>query len=118
MKRARLDPKRPGKRSKYRNVITERDGIKFDSALEAKRYGELTLLLKAGKISHLDRQFRYPLIVGTTVIGHYVADFEYFCWDRHCIVTEDCKGQRLPLYIWKSKHFKAQYGREIVEIHK
>lgn len=104
--------------SKYRAIPTVVEGIRFASKLEAKRWCELKLLLKAGKISHLDRQVRYPLYVNETVIGHYVADFEYACKERNCIVTEDCKGQRLPLYIWKAKHFKAQIGREIVEITK
>ena len=34
----------------------------FDSIKEAKRYSELCLLQKAGKISGLDRQVRFELI--------------------------------------------------------
>ena len=34
--------------SKYNAIKTERDGIKFDSKKEAKRYKELKLLEKGG----------------------------------------------------------------------
>lgn len=105
-------------RSKYRAVKTVLNGIKYASKLEAKRGIELDLLYKAGRISYLIRQRRYPLSVDGIVIGHYVADFEYFDNDSNMVITEDAKGQRLPLYIWKSKHFEIQYGRKITEITK
>jgi hypothetical protein len=64
-------------KSKYRNVKTEVDGIKFDSKKEATRYGQLRLLEKAGLIGNLRLQVQYPLIVHGVKVGSYVADFVY-----------------------------------------
>ena len=118
-----------GKPSKYRAVPTTVDGIRFDSAKEAKRYGELKLLEKAGDIHGLIRQHVYILTVpriyvagaeGLTtprepaVIGKYIADFIYY--GRDGFVCEDVKGFKTPLYRWKKKHVEAQYGIEIREL--
>ena len=49
--------------SKYYNVKTRAlDGTVFDSHKEARRWDELLLLQRAGKISDLQRQVRYELI--------------------------------------------------------
>ena len=48
---------------KYKNKITEVDGIKFHSKKEADRYIELKLLQKAKKIKFLELQPVIPLIV-------------------------------------------------------
>lgn len=49
--------------SKFRNVITELDGFKFASKKEARRYGELRMLERAGKLSDLKIQPAFPLDV-------------------------------------------------------
>lgn len=105
-------------RSKYRNVKCEVDGLKFDSKAEARRWQELKLLEKAGKIDALQRQVRFPLAVWGgqsphSVVGRYVADFDYWDLERDCRVTEDVKGIITDLAKWKLKHFAAQYGREV-----
>jgi hypothetical protein len=59
------------------------------------------------------------------VVGRFVADFVY---ERPVVegrpdgpwqeVTEDVKGgtaTKTPLYRWKAKHFRAQYGWTILE---
>lgn len=99
---------------KYRNQPTEVDGIRFASKAEAKRYNELKLLEKAGEITDLELQKRYPLAAfDGTKIGVYVADFDYT--DRKTLsrVTEDVKGVLTPTFKLKAKLFKAQFGREI-----
>ena len=48
---------------KYKNKITEVDGIKFHSKKEANRYIELKLLQKTKKIKFLELQPVIPLIV-------------------------------------------------------
>lgn len=58
-------------RSKYGNVPTVIDGIRFASKLEAKRYGELKLLQKNGDVSFFLRQVPFDLPGGVK----YVADF-------------------------------------------
>ncbi len=114
-------------RSKYHAVKTTVDGIRFDSAKEARRYGELKLMEKAGEIHCLILQPKFNLfalsIYGkvTDPIGVYRADFSYCtcksktgCEDK--LVMEDVKGFKTPLYRWKKKHVEAQYGIQIREV--
>ncbi|MBR3680604.1 MAG: DUF1064 domain-containing protein [Clostridia bacterium] len=49
-------------KNKLKNQKIIVDGIKFDSRAEARRYGQLLLLLKAGEISDLKLQKVYELI--------------------------------------------------------
>ena len=110
--------------SKFRNVFTVVDGIKFRSKSEATRYQELKLLERAGAISGLKLQVRYPLNVGGNHITTYVADFTYTEYVHSLqrpqtiysrFVVEDRKGYRTPDYIIKAKLMKALYGYEIRE---
>lgn len=105
--------KRP---SKFGAVKTTVDGIEFDSKAEARRYGELKLLERAGKIKNLERQPRYDLEVNGVKIGFYKADFRY--WDQATSqhVVEDVKGMRTPVFAIKAKLMKALHRVEIVEI--
>lgn len=103
-----------GKPSKYHNEPIVVDGIRFDSTAEGTRYWELSRLLEAGEITCLELQVKYPLAVQGVVIGHYVADFRYLDLDGN-VVVEDTKGVRTPIYKWKKKHLKAQYGIDILE---
>lgn len=48
--------------NKYRNNKVEYDGIIFDSKKEAKRYAELKLLERTGRIKELRRQVPFTLI--------------------------------------------------------
>ena len=94
------------------------DGIVFHSAKEAARYQELRLLERAGEIESLYLQPRYLLHVGDGLvnpIGAYVADFSYTDARTGEIVVEDVKGFKTPLYRWKVKHLRAQYGIQIRE---
>jgi hypothetical protein len=105
------------KPSKYRNVRTEVDGITFASKAEARRYLELKLLVRAGKISGLKLQPRYPLNAeGGAKIATYVADFEYVSEFNGQTFTEDVKGVETPAFRLKAKLFEAQYGRKIALI--
>ena len=108
---------------KFNAVRTEVDGIKFSSKAEAKRYGELKLLEKAGRISHIVLQPKYPLYTQkptdtgwqSSVVGHYVADFAYLNANGEQVI-EDVKGMKTALYRWKKKHFEMQQGQMITEI--
>lgn len=100
-------------RSKYRNIKTEIDGLKFDSRKEAGRWLELSLLQKAGKIKDLERQVPFELSVDGIKIGKLVLDFTYT--EAGKTVYEDVKSKptMTPIFRWKAKHFKAQYKQEI-----
>jgi Protein of unknown function (DUF1064) len=99
---------------KYRNQITETDGHRFDSRLEAKRYRELKLLLAAGNIEKLRIHSKWYLHVNGQKIGYYESDFDYL--ENGQQVVEDCKGMRTALYQWKKKHLACEYGLHIREI--
>lgn len=106
--------------NKFRNKITETDGIKFRSKKEAKRYWELKLLLNAGEIVWFKCQVPY-VVAGDKKIKtaiKYIADFE-ICWKTENgfkRTVEDVKGIRTPLYKLKKQLMLDKYGIAIVEI--
>lgn len=102
--------------SKYQNVRVEIDGITFASKREARRYGDLLILVRIGEIADLELQPRYPLIVNGEKVATYVADFRYRVVATGSTVVEDVKGVRTPVYRMKKKLIRALYGVEIVEI--
>ena len=107
--------------SKYHARKTVVDGITFDSKREAKRYGELKLLERAGAIKGLQRQVPYELIPAFDVDGKhyrptvYIADFTYTDAKTGEEIVEDCKGYRTDIYRLKSKIFAHKYGVVILE---
>lgn len=105
------------KRPKYGNVKVVIDGIKFDSKLEAKRYGELKLLEKMGLIESFELQKRYPLEVNGIKICTYVCDF-VVNYPNGKRVIEDTKGVLTPDFKLKMKLMKAIYNIDILLIKK
>lgn len=101
--------------NKYRNKITEVDGIKFHSKAEAKRWQELNLLQKAGHIKELTRQNSYILTVNHVRIAVYKADFVYFDVKMEKWVVEDKKGIKTRDYVIKKKLMRAIYQIDIFE---
>lgn len=104
------------KRPKYGNKKTEFNGIAFDSMAEAKRYYILTIRQSMGEISGLELQPRYPLVVGTTKVCTYVADFRYVDTKTGETVVEDVKGVKTPVYRLKAKLMLALHGIRVVEV--
>ena len=100
-------------KNKYNARKTQVNGHTFHSQREARRYQDLQLLERAGRIHSLRLQVPYPLEVAGEQIGKYVADFGYTENDEE--VIEDSKGYRTPLYRWKKKHVEAQYKITIKE---
>lgn len=111
--------------NKFGAKKTTVDGITFDSKREAARYQELKLLLRAGEISHLKLQPRYPLYYGDQQIRirserfnktgfplTYVADFEYTDKDGQ-LVVEDVKGHATQVAKIKLALFQLHYGLEV-----
>lgn len=87
------------------------DFTKIDSLTEAKRLGELRLRQRAGIISNLEVQVRFPLMAaradGVAVkVGEYWADFVYLRDGKQ--VIEDAKGAISELAQWKLRHMAAQ----------
>jgi hypothetical protein len=114
--------------NKYGNKKTARNGIVFDSAKEAARYGELLLMLRAGAIKELRLQPEFTLQEAfATPEGEkiramrYRADFSYLRrvkegpdirWES---VIEDVKGYRTKEYEQKKK-LMAGMGLHIEEV--
>jgi hypothetical protein len=102
------------KPSKYRNVITYVDGHKFDSKTEARRYQQLILLQRAGRISGLELQPLFELQAkfrgadGKMVRAiTYIADFQYL--ENGRVVVEDVKGKQTDVFKIKKKLFLEMY---------
>ena len=111
---------------KYRNQTEVVDNIKFASLKEARRYRELKLMEKAGLISKLILQPRFPISIGGVKImmlskryhkqGRqlvYVADFQYE--ENGKIIIEDTKGHLTEGYKIKRALMLAM-GFEIIEL--
>ena len=129
------------KAGKYHNTPTERvteNGtvIKFQSQKEARRYDELMLMLKAGKIRELKLQPQFTLQESyVTPEGkrvqaiRYVADFSYELFCEAIIApegggtwlhkVEDVKGGKATktrVYQIKKKLMQERFGITIQEI--
>ena len=111
---------RPTK-SKYGNLPSVVNGEKYRSKKEAKRHGELLLLLRAGAIANLRREVPFALVPGVRFVGsnratpalRYVADFVYL--EQGEEVVEDCKGFRTPVYKIKRHLMLALLKKDIFE---
>lgn len=107
-----------GATPKYLNKPTEtEDGITHASKKEAKRWADLQLLQKAGRIRDLERQVVFDLKVNGNKVCKYIADFVYTEYEhgQWSPVVEDAKGWPTPVYKLKRKLMKAIYGIEIRE---
>lgn len=113
--------------SKYYNqkavrVLEDGTAIHFDSQKEARRFDELSILLKAGKIRNLKLQAEFTLREAyTSAEGYHVrsiryrADFEYEeqiapdTWKR---VVEDVKSDatKTRVYSIKKKLLYEKFG--------
>ena len=120
--------------NKYNNTKVTMGGETFDSLKEYRRFCELQLLLRAGKIKDLQRQVKFVLIptqrepdeIGVRggvkegrVIEQecaYLADFTYYYTDTGDYVVEDTKGVRTKDYIIKRKLMLSGYGIRIKEV--
>lgn len=119
-------------RSKYHSRKAVVNGITFDSRKEARRYGELLLLERAGAISDLRRQVEFVLIPAQRepdIIGprggvtkgkvielpvKYIADFVYT--EDGKTVVEDTKGFCTKDYVIKRKMMLYFHGIKIKEV--
>ena len=124
--------------NKYHNrkVITS-DGIEHDSQKEARRWSELLLLQRAGKIKDLQRQVEYELIPnqyetyerygnkgqrlkdGVKLVERrccYIADFVYTDLSTGKTIVEDTKGLKTKDYIIKRKLMLYIHHIRVMEV--
>lgn len=128
-------------RNKYYSKKISADGMIFDSKKEFKRWNELRMLEKSGRIRDLKRQVKFVLIPaqrepdtrgpkGGIKPGRllerevaYIADFTYvenlpFADEANTgvLVVEDTKGMRTREYILKRKLMLYIHGIRIREV--
>lgn len=107
------------KKNKYHALKTTVDDVTFDSKKEAKRYRELRLLLKEGKIAFLARQVYFAFHIQGETVGGYVADFVYSESVSGKMMVEDVKSEvtrKLPVYRLKRRLMLAIHGIKIKEV--
>lgn len=108
-----------GRPNKYGAKAVEVDGINFASKAEARRFAELQLLERGGKISGLRPHVEYPLVVNGQKVGKYTCDSEYSepgPTGEPQLVTEDVKGRAARDWPLRKRLFAALYGRQVREI--
>lgn len=99
--------------NKFRNIITQIDGIKFDSKAESQRYSELNMMLRGGLIHGFEMQVPYSLDINGVHICTYIADF-VITWPDGIFTVEDVKGVQTPEFKLKKKLMWAIHGIEII----
>lgn len=129
------------KAAKYRNRQDERQtaagaSLRFDSRKEARRFDELSALLRAGRIRDLKLQPQFTLQEAyTTAEGvrvraiRYQADFSYeeqYVTDKEGgvvrlgwrLVVEDVKSRptKTRVYVMKKKLLRERFGIDITEV--
>ena len=105
-------------KTKYNNIKTEFDGVKFDSKKEAARYAVLRLLERGNVITELKLQVPFELAPSVMIKGrkqrarHYICDFTYF--EAGKFVIEDCKGALTDIYRFKRHLMKFLHNMDMV----
>jgi len=109
----------PRKASKYKAQPVVVDGIRFDSKLEAKRYGELKLLRIAGKIKYFLRQVPFWLPAGVIYRLDFLVVADLPDWSGPAepgamiVHYEDCKGFQDRVSKLKIKQVESLYGIKV-----
>ncbi|MDE2107110.1 MAG: DUF1064 domain-containing protein [Patescibacteria group bacterium] len=126
LRSALAKPKRPHIRVSDKSQRTDADGIVHDSKAEMLRWKELQLRERAGEISYLRRQMKFPLTVngGEAIMIYspryqsgravtYTADFAYRNSSGR-LVIEDVKGAWTDYARLKIAIFEACYGTRVL----
>lgn len=87
-------------------------GHRHDSKIEASRCNDLHILQGAGKISHLEQQPEFRVVIGDKHVCTYRADFAYFV--STCRIVEDVKGMLTPVYRLKKKLVEAAHPGTVI----
>lgn len=105
-------------KSKYNNVKTEYNGVKYDSKKEAFYAQKLDILSRAvyqdKRVIKYERQVPFQIEIAGKKICKYLLDFLVTYIDR--VEYVDVKGMRTPIYKLKKKLVEAQFGILIKEV--
>lgn len=113
----------PRTKNKFKAVRHEFNGHTFASGREKRRYQQLLLLERAGKIKNLEPHPKYEIIPKqiksngrTERVAVYTADFRYI--EDGALVVEDVKSKataKLADYVLRRKLMLQVHGIEIKE---
>lgn len=101
------------KRSKFRNVRCEVDGITFASKAEAAYYSRLKLRVQSGEVLYFLQQVPVRLPGGIK----YVVDFQEFHADGSAHYV-DVKGMETAMFKLKRRQVEALYPIKIETVRK
>lgn len=87
------------------------DGISFASQAEAKRYIELKMMERAGKISYLHTQPTF-----TMPVGNYTPDFLYIDNGTGKEIAEEIKGHPTEAFRLRLRCFQFFYPDSVLLI--
>lgn len=99
---------------KYNAKRTTLDGITFASAREATYYSDLKLRERAGEITHLTLQPKFPITINGEKVCTYIADFSFFEGNRRRVL--DVKGVMTPMFKLKRRLVHAVYPGVEIEV--
>ena len=113
------------KRNKFNATKIEKNGMKFDSVKEYKRYIELTAQMQGGEISELQCQVKFELAPKVKIAGEkrakpalrYFADFTYMSNGK--LIVEDVKSavtRKLASFRNKKHLMKSVHDIDISEV--
>ncbi len=110
------------KKSKYRSVKTEYNGVIYHSKKEAAYAQVLNWMDKAGLINDLKRQVVFEWyeehqanMQRIIFKRKYICDFTYFCLTDWKTVYVDVKGHRTAEYLKKKKIVEHLFNIKITE---
>lgn len=101
-------------KNKYRAQPVVTDEGRFASKKEYADWCQLKLREKAGLITHLQRQVKFPLSVNAQLVTTFIADAVFFENGKRVVV--DSKGVQTPVYRLKKKLMRALLNIEVQEI--
>lgn len=112
-------------RNKFNAQRIEKDGMKFDSIKEYKRYVELTAMMQRDEIQDLQCQVKFVLAPKVKLEGEkrakpelrYYADFTYISKGR--LIVEDVKSavtRKLASYRNKKHLMKTVHNIDLKEV--
>ena len=108
------NPAQKAWKNKYRAQPVVTDEGRFASKKEYADWCALKLREKAGLITHLQRQVKFPLSVNAQLVTTFIADAVFFENGKRVVV--DSKGVQTPVYRLKKKLMRALLNIEVQEI--
>lgn len=102
------------RRSKYGSKPTVVDNIRFHSMKEANCYCTLKRLLRTNKITDLECQPSYQIVLNGIRICKVILDFRYKELPSKKVIIIDVKGHDTAMSKLKRKLVQAQYGIEVI----